>query len=78
MPWFEFIWTPELIDYIAQHGITVDEFEDVVQNPEETEISRSSGDLLAKGTVFNGKYVVAIYTMVDRVTVLPITAYEPE
>ncbi len=78
MPWFDFIWSPETIEHIAQHGVTVEEFEDVVQNPEGVDFSKSSGNLLAKGTSRNGKYIVAIYLMIDDITVLPITAYEPE
>ena len=30
MPYFEFLWTDEIIEHLADHGVTVDEFEHVV------------------------------------------------
>jgi len=30
MPWFLIIWTPEIEGHLAEHGVTPDEFEQVV------------------------------------------------
>ena len=42
MPYYFFVWTDENVSHIAEHGITQDEFEAVVCNPETTSVSRSS------------------------------------
>lgn len=77
MAWLDFFWTPGIIAYIAEHGVTPEEVEYVIQNPESTGFSRSSGVYLAEGEAENGKYIIVIYDMIDEITVIPITAYEP-
>ncbi|MBL4884735.1 MAG: DUF4258 domain-containing protein [Planctomycetaceae bacterium] len=77
MTWFDFFWTPESIAHIAEHGITPEEVEYVIQYPESTDLSRTTGSKLAEGEAANGKYIIVIYDMIDEVTVIPVTAYEP-
>jgi len=43
MPHYEFIWTPEIIEHIAEHGVSPDEFETIVRDPESRGVSRSNG-----------------------------------
>jgi uncharacterized DUF497 family protein len=79
MPWFVFLWTPQREDHIVQHGVTPEEFEEVVMDPDKVEISRSSGRPIAFGYTSTGKYLACVYEeMDDGVTVLPVTAYEIE
>ncbi len=33
MPYFEFFWTDEIIEHLAEHGVTPDDFERVVNRP---------------------------------------------
>ncbi len=77
MAWLDFFWTPETIAHIAEHGVTPEEVEYVIQNPESTGFSRTSGAYLAEGEAENGKYIIVIYDMIDEITAIPITAYEP-
>lgn len=36
MPFYFFVWTPEIIAHLAQHDVTPEEFEQVVTNPRNT------------------------------------------
>ncbi len=33
MPYYDLLWTDEIIDHIAEHGVSQDDFEDVFRNP---------------------------------------------
>lgn len=65
------------IEHVAQHDITQDEAEDVLNNPERVERSRTSGELLAQGYTATGRWIVVIYEEVDPETARIISAYEP-
>ncbi|MBB03253.1 MAG: hypothetical protein CMJ47_11445 [Planctomyces sp.] len=78
MPWYDCIWSPEVLDKIASRGVTVDEVEFVVENPEMEGLSHSSKRPLVEGYAHTGRYLVVIYEMIDDVTVMPATAYTPE
>jgi uncharacterized DUF497 family protein len=76
MAYFRFEWTDELIDHIAQHGVSQDDFEGVVCDPDDRDFSRTSGLPAAFGYAHDGRYIIAIYQELDEITVLPVTAYE--
>lgn len=77
MPYYHFSWTPEIEDYIAQHGVTREEFEEVVSSPDETLVSDSSGRPACRGTTGTGKRLFCVYELdSDGFTVEPVTAYE--
>lgn len=81
MPWFDFFWVPGRdgnIEHIAEHGVTQDEFEEVVQHPDRIETSRSSGLPMAFGYARTGRYLAVVYEEIDKTTVYPITAYDTE
>jgi len=78
MPFFFFIWNDEIEQHLAEHGVTPDEFEYVVCNPDEVEESRTSGRPIAFGETASGKYLACIYELLDDATVLPDTAFELE
>lgn len=78
MPFFIFLWTPEAEQHLAQHGVTCGEFEEIVSRPGRATASRSSGHPIAFGRTSAGRYLACVYELVDEITVLPITAYEPE
>lgn len=67
------------VQHLAQHGITQDEFEEVVMNdwpPSAT--SRSSGEPMSFGWTVTGKYLACVYEAVEQnpPAVRPITAFE--
>ncbi len=76
MPYYEFIWTEEAIEHLDEHEISPEDFEDVVSHPVGVDRSRSSGLPVAFGYVSDGRYVMAVYKMLDDLTILPVTAYE--
>jgi hypothetical protein len=78
MPFFFFIWSDERIAHLAANGVTPEEFEQVVCNPDERGISRSTGYPTAFGPTDEGKYLVCVFQLIDADTVAPITAFEPE
>jgi hypothetical protein len=76
MPYFAFVWNDELVEHIAEHGISQDDFERVVCNPSSKGYSRSSGLPAAWGYTADGRYIVAVYEQLDELKLLPVTAYE--
>ena len=76
MPYFDFFWTDEIIEHLAEHGVTPKDFERVVQRPVDVRASRSSDLPAAFGYTEDGRFIIAIYDFIDDVTVLPVTAYE--
>ena len=78
MPFYLYQWTGENEAHLAEHGVTPDEFEEVVGNPDWVQLSRTTGRPIAFGETSSGKYLACIYELIDEFVVLPITAYEPE
>jgi len=76
MPYYDFLWTDEIVEHIAAHGITQDDFEQVVCNPTRVGKSRSSGLPAAWGTTTDGRFIMAVYEELDAMTILPVTAFE--
>jgi len=78
MPWYLFFWTPDREEKLRQHGVEIEDFEDIVQNPAAVEKSRSSGRWVAFGYDAVGQWTACVYELDnDLTTVLPITAYRP-
>jgi hypothetical protein len=78
MPFYFFVWSEEIVTYLALHGVTEEEFEEIVSNPEFDDISESSGRPIAFGETSTGKRLGCVYELLDDVTVLPVTAFEIE
>ena len=76
MPYFEFLWTDENIEHLAEHDISQDDFEQVACEPESKGISRSSGLSAAWGYTEDGRYIMVVYEELEDITILPVTAYE--
>lgn len=76
MPWFDFFWHEENLRKLAEHGVTAAEFEQVVTAAGSVEESDSGSDMV-RGETNAGRFLICIFTMLDEMTILPITAYEP-
>ena len=81
MPYFDFIW--ELTEngnvaHIAENGLTPDDVEPIVLNPDRVGVSRSSGRPFAFGETKDGRVSAVVYDQIDKFTVYPITAFEVE
>ena len=54
MPYFDFFWTDEIIEHLAEHDITPKDFERVVMRPADTDKSESSDRDAAFGYTQDG------------------------
>ena len=70
------IWTDEIIDHLAQHGVTPDEFEAILADPEDELLSHSSGLPAVIGAAADGRRLFCVYEELDETYILPVTAYE--
>ena len=62
--------------HIAEHGLTIEDVEHVLENPTRETVSRSTGCPCCFGYTQNGEFIIVVYDHVDDETVYPITAYE--
>ncbi len=76
MPWLDFVWTDSALEKIEARRITQEDVESVIMTAKATK-SRSADRLVAQGLTENGRYLVCVYEMIDDITVIPVTAYEP-
>jgi hypothetical protein len=76
MPYFEFAWTEEILDHLAEHGITRREFEEVVSDARRIGVSRSSGRPCCWGETTDGRSLFCVYEYLDDLTIIPVTAYD--
>jgi hypothetical protein len=79
MPHIEVIWTegPDgNIAHLAEHDVFPEEAEEVLRNPTHTASSRRSGRPIAFGITRTGRHLAVVYEVIDRTTVLPVTAYD--
>ncbi|MBI1914027.1 MAG: DUF4258 domain-containing protein [Planctomycetes bacterium] len=77
--WQQIIWNEEPggnVEHVEEHGLTVDDVELVLANPDSEAVSRSSRPPCVFGTVPDGSYIIVVYEAVDADTIYPVTAYE--
>jgi hypothetical protein len=73
------IWNDEPggnVEHIEEHGLTVNDVEHVLANPDSEGVSRSPGLPCAFGWALDGTYIIVVYEAVDPDTIYPVTAYE--
>ena len=78
MPWFDVIWNDEKegnAAHIAEHGLTREDVEHVLQNPVYADISQTTGRPVCFGYVPDGRYICVVYEEVDNCTLYPVTAF---
>jgi hypothetical protein len=78
MPHVLFVWNNELIEYIGLHGVTPEEFEEVVLGAKQVQKSMSSGRPIVFGPTRSGRFLACVFEYLDpeNSEVLPVTAYE--
>ena len=54
------------VQHIAEHGITIEEVEDVLYDTEEVVASHSSGRPITFGETSTGKYIAVVFEVVDE------------
>ena len=78
MVWPQIIWNEEPggnIEHIEEHGLSIEDVECVLANPQLQGTSRSSGQPSVFGYTADGTYIIVVYEQVDD-TIYPVTAYE--
>ena len=81
MPFYEFIWNEEPdgnVEHIAEHGLTPEDVEEVIFNPLDRVVSKTSGLPIVFGFTPDGRYILVVYEQIDDTTVYPVTAYVVE
>jgi hypothetical protein len=81
MVWFDYLWlegNEGNIEHIAEHDLTPEDVEYVIENFEEERVSQSSGRPMRFGYTPDRRYVAVVFEWIDDVTVYPVTAYEVE
>jgi uncharacterized DUF497 family protein len=66
------------VQHIAENDVSQVEAEEVLENPDGIEMSRSSGRMIAFGETSSGRLIAVVFEEIDQDTVYPITAYEVE
>jgi uncharacterized DUF497 family protein len=81
MPYLSILWDldddPEgNVRHCADHGVTKEEVEEVLENAIDADISRSSGRPVVFGDTSTGRHLMVVYEPIDVETIYPITAFE--
>ena len=79
MPCYFFHWTDEIVEYLALHDVTPEEFETVVQDSQsEVTNSRSSGRPARLGITGEGRLLFCVFDWIDaeQSEIEPRSAYE--
>ena len=63
------------VQHIAEHGLTVDEVEAVLNVPDSTAQSDSSGRPCAFGFTPAGEYIIVVFELIGEDSLYPVTAY---
>jgi uncharacterized DUF497 family protein len=80
---FEILWDLDddpdgNVQHIAEHGITMDDVEEVLSDPDASvTFSRSSGRSISFGETSDGRYLAVVWetALEDPLTIYPVTAY---
>ena len=66
------------VEHLAEHGISKEEFEEVLRGPESEATSDSSGRPMAFGWTSTGRYLAIVWEEIeeDPRAVYPVTAYD--
>ena len=76
MPYYDFVWNAEIIEHLEQHGVSVDDFEEVVASPEEISESLSTGRPCCWGETSDGRLLFCVFEKINDNTIIPVTAFE--
>ncbi len=64
------------VEHIAEHGLAVEDVEEVLANPTSEGVSKSSGLPLVWGYTRDGIYIVVVYQQIDEEMIRVVTAYQ--
>ena len=64
------------VQHCADHGVTKEEVEEVLESAVDADVSRSTGRPVVFGDTRSGRHLMIVFESVDDSTVYPVTAYE--
>ncbi len=64
------------VQHIGEHGLSIDDVEEVVSNATSEGRSDSSGRPCLWGYTLEGIYILVVYDQIDQDTIRVVTAYE--
>jgi uncharacterized DUF497 family protein len=64
------------VQHCADHGVTKEEVEEVLESATDIDLSRSSGRPVVFGDTSEGRHLMVVYEEIDARTAYPVTAYE--
>jgi uncharacterized DUF497 family protein len=64
------------IQHIAEHGLTVEDVEYVLENPATEGTSARTGRPCCFGYTPGGDFIIVVYEQVNEETIYPVTAFE--
>lgn len=64
------------VQHCAEHGVSKEEVEEVIENATDEDVSQSSGRPLVFGDTTSGKHLAVVFEEIESDTVYPITAFE--
>jgi uncharacterized DUF497 family protein len=64
------------VQHIAEHGLTIEDVEHVLENPTAEGTSESTGRPCFFGHTPGGDFIIVVYEQIDEDTIVPVTAYE--
>ncbi len=81
MSFFRIIWDARddphgNVRHVAEHGLEIEDVEEVLANPTNEGVSVSSGRPCVWGYTLENIYIIVIYEEVDEDTIRGITAYD--
>lgn len=70
-----FIWTPEIEAHLAEHGVTVDDYQYAFENACEEAESHSTGLPAFFGPARDCRMLIGVFLQLDDIDAVPVTAY---
>jgi hypothetical protein len=62
--------------HCAEHDVSKEEVEEVLQNADDADVSRSSGRPVIFGDTDAGRHLMIVFELIDPETIYPVTAYD--
>jgi len=64
------------VPHIAEHGLNIDDVEEVLSNPASQGTSASTGRPCVWGYTVEGLHIIVVFDEIDQDTIRVVTAYE--
>ena len=73
---FSILYDDSVVDHLDQHGVTIEEFAEVVNYPDAATVDERNGREIAYGYTSAMRYLACVYDRLDEETILAVTAFD--